>query len=109
MNSLILLGLSILMAAHAISTATLMSRSAPLTVALEVVLMFGFSVGAIISGYDHDPINAAMFLLITVGVKALQVIDLMLRGYPIQLNLLTCDFDHSQHKSFMLPHRRSTD
>jgi len=106
--ALILLVVGFLMAAHAISTANFLSRKAPLTIALEVVFMFGFSVGSVISSFDHDPVGGMTFLVVALGNKVLLIVDLLIRGYPMRLSLITCDFDH-QDPMFMAPRRRSTD
>lgn len=90
MIELTITALGLLAAVHAICTANCMPRQAPLSVAVEIVLMFGFSVGTVVSCYNGEPMKAWAFLIITLIFKMVSVIDMMLRGYPIVFSLAMC-------------------
>ena len=92
--------LSCVSAVHAICTANAMSKHAPLSVALEIVLMFGFSVGAAVSCWNAQLDRAIEFLLIAVVAKAIAIVDMLCRGYPIKFSLITCaTFHYPDEKS----------
>lgn len=86
-----ILVMGLLAAVHAICTANFMSKRAPLSVAFETILMFGFAIGVLASCWNGEMNRAGEFLVVTVVTKLVSIIDMMCRGYPIEFSLTSCE------------------
>lgn len=82
---------SFALAVHSLCAANSMHSKLPMSLKLEIILMFGFAVGAIISCYNLDLHPAAEFFGVAIGAKAVSVIDLYMRGYSLYFSLTSVE------------------
>jgi len=87
---MLMFAVALVAAVHSICTANAMTKSAPLTIAIEIVTMFGFSVGAVVSAWDGNQNRAAEFLIVAFIAKVVAVLDMLMRGYGIKFSVITC-------------------
>jgi len=96
---LILVASGVLAAIHSICTANFMPKGVATSIALEIVCMFGFSVGAVVSSLNGEIDRSWSFMVITMIAKAVSVVDMMCRGYPPKFALVTCSLHlHDLHQ-----------
>lgn len=90
---------SFLMAVHSLCAANSMHQKLPFSLKLEIVVMFGFAIGSVVSCFNADLQPAAAFFGVSLGSKVVSVIDLRLRGYSLYFSLISVERRNLQSRS----------